>query len=133
MGDEAPHQDPLSAIQLDTLDCDDAAASGGGVIDSATWEDWWWFQGNDISGCEPDSVHVQVTSGSPMPVCMYVQFGCTPVCIIGDDDGSGFGCCGTDDVELSVTCMAMTDSTGVYLRFGDGSEQCQAITFDYEF
>lgn len=134
VGDEAMlHQDPFSAIDLGTLDCDDAAGVGAGVIDDATWEDWWWFQGNDVSECEPDAVTIELTTGSPMLVCAYVQPGCAATCAVGMSDAGGLGCCGTDQVQFSVACAAATDSTPVAIRFGDGTEQCVPITFSYEF
>ncbi|HWB77394.1 MAG TPA: hypothetical protein VG755_20650 [Nannocystaceae bacterium] len=133
VGDEAMlHQDSGSAIALAGLDCDDAAALGAGVIDDATWEDWWSFYGSDAGTCEPDMVRVQVTSGGPMQVCAYLELGCVAVCSVGVSDGLGLGCCGDDQVVFSAAC-GQDDSSLVAIRFGDGSEQCRAFTFSYEF
>lgn len=130
--DEPPHQDPTTAILLPGLDCDDAAGMGMGVIDSATWEDWWGFDGSDVGTCEPDMIRVQVTSGSPLQVCAYLDFGCLATCSVGVSDGLGLGCCGDDQVVFSASC-GQDDSSRVSIRFGDGTEQCQAFTFSYEF
>ena len=135
VGDEPePHTTSDTAIELPGLDCDDPPLMGASVLDSRSGLDWYTFPGTDPDeGCEPESVRISVLEGGSVSVCAFAS-GCTATCTVGIPDGVT-GCCGIDGVEFDLSCGPgdADDSASIDFLVGGGNEECQEVTFEYEF